>query len=367
MIIISAYGAYYEYKVGNVKTEKIPGIILSETATSDKDRLYATDLQMRRIAKITVGNVTKYAILPAFWTHYYENGGLDGSFVVSESGEFYGVDGSEDNAMANALKSVAVEGVLGFKNAPMAEYSAKFMTVYVTGMLYGYSAEESFALAKSICGENDYFDGREAFGATAYPVYNGNNEYIISMTLENGSIEDNIPLLGWGEEGDVRVINKLGELSPTDGNKMAILTTGVGSGTSDYTDATEGSILYQHFLVGSNDALLCFDYNVVSEEPMEYFGSQFDDKFYAEIIDAYGNKTQIAAASINTATWISVSGIDFEGGDKTAYHTGWFTVEFDLTEYRGQSVTLRFVVYDVGDSAWDTAALIDNVYIKAEQ
>ena len=367
MIVISAYGAYYEYKVGTIKTQKIPGIILSEDATREKDALYAEDLQMHRIAKITVNGETKYAILPDFWTHYYANGGLDGSFVVSESGEFFGVDGSEDKSMANALKSASAEGVLGFQNAPMSSYSRNFVSVYVTAMLYGYSSEDAFALAKTLCGENDNFEGRDAYGPTAYPVYEGKNEYIISLTLENGSFEDNVPLLGWDEEGDVRVINKLGELSPTDENKMAILTTGVGSGTSDYTGATEGSVLSQTILVGATDSILSFDYNFVSEEPMEYVGSQYDDKFYVEIIDENGNKIQIAASSINTATWYAVTGIDFEGGDKTAYHTGWFTVEFDLSEYRGQIITLRFVVYDVGDSAYDSAALIDNIFIKIEE
>ena len=367
MIVISAYGAYYEYKVGTVKTQQIPGIILSEEATPQKDVLYSEDLQMHRIAKITINGETKYAILPDFWTHYYANGGLDGSFVVSESGEFFGVDGSEDNSMANALKAASAEGVLGFQNAPMSSYSRNFVSVYVTAMLYGYSSEEAFELAKVLCGENDNFDGREAYGPVAYPIYNGGNEYIVSLTLENGSFEESVPLLGWDEEGDVRVINKLGELSPTDGNKMAILTTGVGSGTSDYTGATEGSVLSQTILVGATDSILSFDYNFVSEEPMEYVGSQYDDKFYAEIIDANGNKIQIASSSINTATWYAVSGINFEGGDSTTYHTGWFTVEFDLSEYRGQIITLRFVVYDVGDSAYDSAALIDNVFITIEE
>ena len=365
MIVISAYGAYYEYKVGALKTQSIPGIILSESATRDKDELYTEDLQLHRIAKITINGETKYAILPEFWSHYYANGGLDGSFVVSESGEFFGVDGSEDYSMADAIRSAAAEGVLGFKNAPMSSYSRNFMFVYVTAMLYGQSADEAFALAKEVCGENDYFEGRDAYGPTAYPIYSGNNEYILSLTLENGSFENSIPLLGWSEEGDIRVINKLGALSPTHGDKMAILTTGVGSGTSDYTGATEGSVLSQTFIVGENDSLLSFDYDVVSEEPMEYVGSQYDDKMYVQIIDEQGNSVQLAYASINTSTWYSVTGIDFEGGDQTAYHTGWSNVEFDISEYRGQLITIRFIVYDVGDSAYDTAALIDNVLIKA--
>ena len=84
---------------------------------------------------------------------------------------------------------------------------------------------------------------------------------------------------------------------------------------------------------------------------------------YVEIVDDSGNKTVICSESINSSTWYSVNGIDFEGGDTTCYETGWKTLTFDLGDYEGQFVTIRFVVYDVGDSIYDTAALIDNVKV----
>lgn len=43
------------------------------------------------------------------------------------------------------------------------------------------------------------------------------------------------------------------------------------------------------------------------------------------------------------------------------YHTGWKFVEFDVSQFQNKTVTLRFIVYDVGDSIYDTATLIDNV------
>lgn len=97
---------------------------------------------------------------------------------------------------------------------------------------------------------------------------------------------------------------------------------------------------------------------------MEYVNSQYDDKFYAVIIDENGNSTQIAYESVNKSSWIQVSGINFDGGDATVYHTGWKTVSVDISAYQGQYITIRFVTFDVGDSAYDTAGLIDNVRVS---
>lgn len=142
---------------------------------------------------------------------------------------------------------------------------------------------------------------------------------------------------------------------------MAILTTGIGSGESGYLEATEGSVLYQTFYVGASHTVLSFRYNVVSEEPHEFVGSKYDDKFYTEIVATDGTKYTIASESVNQSKWYSISGINFDGGDSTTYETGWKLVEYDVSAFQNQYITLRFVTYDVGDSIYDTAALIDAV------
>ena len=362
IILISAHGAYYRYKVGNTRTAMIPGIILSEEVTREKDELYANDLKMQRIAKYTcLGGAagTKYVILPAFWEYYYGGGALDGSFVISESCEFYGAYGDKNYSMANAIIKCSAEGVLGYHNSVEAVYSRVFATSFIECLISGMRANDAYHLCAEALG---YDDGQ--FFAAAYPIYTGADAYLISSDLENGSFEATPNLDGWSVEGDVRILSQLGELDPTDEGKMAILTTGVGSGTSGYVEATEGSVLYQTFFVNYGNTILSFDYNVVSEEPMEYVGSQYDDKMYAEIIAQDGTKSTICAESVNASTWVSVSGINFEGGDSTCYETGWRTIEVDMSQYQGQFVTIRFVVYDVGDSAYDTAALIDNVVLQ---
>ncbi len=365
IIILSAHGSYYEYKTGHVYTEKLPSIILTERATREKDELYAEDLKMHRIGKISVLGGTMYTILPDFWTYYYGAGALDGSFVFSESCEFAGAYNDVDDKMFDAILDSSAESVIGFHNSVAADYSRNLMKYYVSALIAGYTAEEAFEMAKAEYGANDYFPGRELFGPTAYPIMNGNKaSSLISSDLENGSFEDKVDLSGWEYEGDVRVLTQLGALSPRDEDKMAILTTGIGSGESGYLGATEGSVLYQTFYVGANNTTLSFMYNVVSEEPHEFIGSSFDDRFYAEIVTENGNKYIIASESVNASTWYKVQGIDFDSGDHTAYETGWKFTEYDLSAFSGQFVTVRFVTYDVGDSRYDTAALIDSVTLN---
>ena len=103
-----------------------------------------------------------------------------------------------------------------------------------------------------------------------------------------------------------------------------------------------------------------FTYDFVSEEPMEYVGSQYNDTFVVQIVSNSGTET-ILEDTINTASWYEVSGIDFDGGDSTTYHTNWKSMEYDLSKYAGQKVNIRFMVYDVGDSIYDSAVLLDAV------
>jgi hypothetical protein len=263
--------------------------------------------------------------------------------------------------MFDAILSCSAESVIGFHNSVMAEYSRNLMNYYVTSLMAGYSTGEAFERATIKYGEDDDFFGRILLGPVAYPIMKGNeSSKLISLNLENGSFEDKVALSGWEYEGDVRVLTQLSTLKPQDGDKMAILTTGIGSGESGYLEATEGSVLYQTFTIEGGQTTLSFSYNVVSEEPYEWVGSKYDDKFYAELV-CDGISYNIAAESVNKSEWYEIYGIDFDGGDGTTYHTGWKFVEFDVSQFQNKTVTLRFIVYDVGDSVYDTATLIDNV------
>jgi hypothetical protein len=180
----------------------------------------------------------------------------------------------------------------------------------------------------------------------------GDPDATISLTeLKNGSFEDGLTC--WNPTGDARAITRLGPLDPADGDRMAILSTGLGS-VSD-----SSSTLSQRFLVAENATSLTISYDVISEEPLEYVGSVFDDQFEI-LLDGQ----VVAEESINASSWSPVSGINFAGGDATVFRTGLQTVSIDLTPFAGQVVELAFRVFDIGDSLFDTAVLLDRIEVQ---
>ena len=178
-----------------------------------------------------------------------------------------------------------------------------------------------------------------------------------------GNFEKTFEQDSWSVNGDVRLVSSLGELQPPEGTQMAMITTGLDTGTQAYLASAEGSVLSRTVIVPDTAKTLSFAYNFVSEEPMEFLGSPYDDKFTAEII-CDSSTTALLNQSINTANWNPVSGVDFDGGDRTAYQTAWETVHYDISAFAGKEITIRFVVSDVGDSLFDTVALVDNVTIS---
>ena len=145
---------------------------------------------------------------------------------------------------------------------------------------------------------------------------------------------------------------------------MAFISTGIGSQPSSNISGTQGSTLTQSFRNSSNSTI-SFNYNFISEEPMEYVGSRYDDKFEVQILGSANNilYSEILE-SVNKSTWHSITGIDFDGGDSTVFHTKWKTVTIDISPYQNQIIKIRFLVFDVGDSAYDSAAVIDNIVVS---
>ena len=180
-----------------------------------------------------------YAILPSFFINYYDSDDLDGSFVMAENCEFYGKSGNVKSTMASAIRSRSAESVSGFHNSVMANYSRNFMKAYVDKLITGSTTKEAYNAAVASQGANDYFDGREKYGPTAYPIFTGNdNSRLINTGIQNGDLENSSTPVEWNQVGDTRVINKLGSLVPYQNQRMAILTTGIGSAEKDYLSGT---------------------------------------------------------------------------------------------------------------------------------
>lgn len=77
-----------------------------------------------------------------------------------------------------------------------------------------------------------------------------------------------------------------------------------------------------------------------------------------------GDAICLAKETVNESNWFSLSGINFTGGDDTVYHTRWSQSSTDISSLRGQIVTLTFTTFDLGDTIYDSATLIDSVIVS---
>ncbi|MBR0282570.1 MAG: choice-of-anchor L domain-containing protein [Oscillibacter sp.] len=376
-----------------------PAICLSERSTKDKDKAYQAELKDKQVVKIN----GEYNLLSTFFENAYDANELSGKFIFSECCQFMGKGGSWDYSMANGIISRGASAIVGFHNSVFADYSREFMSNYVGGLLDGKTSQASYDGAISKMGANhavwfqktysrtlqDWWEDSTAHGTPcpaeygpgkydaayniAYPHLGGENtSKLVNTGLKNGDFESHHVTAGnavptnWTIVGDVRSLDRLGEVKPygSTSTRMVILTTGVGAKTTATVgEGTEGSSISQRLVIPQTATTLKFDYNFISEEPMEYVGSRFDDSFGIRLLRSNNVAFEETYESINTSEWHEVSDIDFDGGDNTAYQTGWKSVEVDVSSYRGQTISISFIIYDVGDSYYDSACVIDNVVL----
>lgn len=366
---------------GTVVNKQSVFCLNDDVATQSQNKEYSADIKSRRIFKLTyVDGTASYVVTGNFFKYYYGDDGLDGSFIFSESCSFMGneQENGVDLRFANDLIDCSAESVVGFYNSVMAEYSRNLMLHYYEELLCGSTAVESLNSAKNKYGLNDfkyrkpsffeYLIDRDAFKKlepTAAPILVGNYKSSLAKKLQNGDFEMssqgkyNKPLK-WFCSGDVRVLKKLGTIKSYD-SQMVFLSTGIGSQCGVGFSGTQGSTLSQ-YVYNDNKTTVEFLYDVISEEPMEYVGSRFDDKFEIQILNEYDKVLcSNILESINTSDWYRIMDINFAGGDNTVYHTKWKKASIDISSYQNQNIKIRFLVYDIGDSEYDTAVVIDNI------
>ncbi len=383
LIAIETHGDIYTYGDGflNLSLNYLPAIVTREKVNSSKNKEYSNDIKKHRIAKVSTTNGKVYYILPDFFINHYKNNELNESFVFMGNCYGFGSNNQVDNSMAEAIKEAGAECVVGFHEEVFIEYGNQIVTSYFVDLIQGMTATQALDNAKNSIGNTDMewaVDNLDTYAyyeskIPAYPIlYGYSYSRLWNATLNNGSFDirfyESMPnsfIYGWTQTGDTRLVTSLGSIKPLDGQYMSIITTGVGAAEIGYMNGTQGSYISQQFKIPENCTTLSFSYNFVSEEPMEYIGSRFDDKFVAKIYDVHNSEVLTAASeSINTSTWYSVNGINFAGGDSTAYQTGWKTVNIDVHKCAGSYITLKFCVFDVGDSAYDSAAVIDRVILS---
>lgn len=311
--------------------------LTGEKATAANLAQHESDLKQRRLLVVN----GYYAITPAFVKYY--NHSLPNSLIFNGS-----CLSLVDDSFAETFLSLGAKAYIGYTGYIKTSEDQGLLTDLFDSLLY-----EQMTTGQAI----ERIQNGNRPGKSLLRLHGASN-LLIKSELINTSFEEG-HLVGWMAEGDVRVISKLGPLVPPHGNYMVIISTGLGSVNSS------NSSIEQFITFPEGAKTLSFTYNVVSEEPMEWVGSMFDDKFEATFTTEDGQTIVLAKESINTSTWHPVSGIDFYGGDSTTYMTGWKTVRYDVTGLSGSGkIRFRFHVWDVGDSAYDTAALIDDIRIS---
>jgi hypothetical protein len=199
--------------------------------------------------------------------------------------------------------------------------------------------------------------------------YVGNGDLHFSDDFINGDFEFGT-LEGWTKAGDGRVISQLGTQGPNEGSFMGIISTGLGFTTSS-------GAISQSFKVADDASTLTLSWNFLSEEFLDYIGTQFQDFFRISIVDESGQTTVLFEKTVDAiasdfnctqqggpgCTLVPVSpGIVFDQGD--VHMTGWQSLTLDISSFQDQTVTIRFEAGDVGDSIYDTAILLDGMEVN---
>lgn len=341
-------------------------IVTGEEATTEKQKQYQADIDAERLI---IGKKIKILVEDDGFLWFDSKEKKDIFLIAPDFVSTYNEDlpntiiymsickGLDNDKLSDAFIQAGAGAYLGYTDTVKVSYAFNAGNTFFEEMLSGKTVEQAVNAATSAHGANDGDSTPAAF------EYRGKGNLVLEKVgLLNSGFEDNFKY--WESNGgDARIISQLASLSPQEGLYMAIISSGLGSVTD--SDA----IITQQFKVPAGVSTLSFHYDVVSEEPMEYVGSQFDDNFEVSIIDSVGSEVQVAYETVNSSTWIEIAGAQsdggmFDGGDSTTYHTGWKNFSYDISAYAGQTITLKFRVSDVGDSKYDTAALIDNIQLN---
>ena len=306
--------------------------------------------------------VDGYLARPKFFKYYMGN--IQDSFVCLLVCFSCGKENSLNTKLADAFCESGANSVTCYRNSVNTAHAIEQLEIYLAGLIAGGSSLEAYQVAKEVCG----YTHSAWNGVTSYYQIVAREKVPDSSlsSFVNGDFEASFNTVpGWKTTGDVKIKPKLGS-TKANGKYMAFISTGVGA-TSGVeltgTGGQQGSSMSQTVQCNKNNNKLIFTYDVYSEEPMEYVGSMFDDKFLVQIKELEtGVKYEVVVESVNNSEWYSVTGVNFDGGDLTTYHTGKKVCTIGIPEeLYGKSIEVSFLVCDVGDSAFDTAVVIDDV------
>lgn len=304
------------------------------------------------------------------WFESNLKGEFPNSIIINNSCE-----STKTDRLWKVFEAKGAGAYLGYNGVVSSEFAAQQAKEFVQGIALGKPSGLAYIQKSDPAYSNSYWE------------ILGRDDLIFSnQGLINGSFEQG--LVAWKTEGDGRAISGLSYLKPTKGNRMGIISTGLG-----YTEK-QGAVS-QTLIVPEDSTTISFDWNYISEEFIEYIGTQFDDPYQITIatendeeviLDLSVNKIaeQFGASNPNDhydynedsenseeaydhsqygGELIYVSpDIVFDVGD--VWMTGWQHFEYNISSFRGKYVTIKFNAVDGGDSIFDTAVLLDNIVIE---
>ena len=180
-----------------------------------------------------------------------------------------------------------------------------------------------------------------------------------SQTITNSSTNPPPIPDGSGDTGYATTLSALAgspsgsstDVSPTDGSAFALIAN-----TGEPRTATR---LSQTFFVPSYPGNLSFNYRFMTEETNT---PGFNDAFEVELNSnavLRVSRDDLQPGGTNALSPLATLGV---GG--YAMGTAWRSAIVDLAPYAGQTVTLSFTDWDVGDAASDTAVALDGIAVN---
>lgn len=307
---------------------------------------YVYNLFSSNYKLVTMTSGTYYAITSKFIKNKI-NGTFPNSVIFNGSCE-----SSQTDLLANAFIGRGAKTYLGFTNIVMTDTCIDKADQFFTNL----TGNDLKTTGNSYI-QDLYFtqtDGKSTWNCSY--TMKGSTEMRFYLGLINGDFEYG-NLNGWNVVGDGRIITQLGHQKPTQPYYMGIVSTGLG-----YTE-NYGSI-HQTFKV-TNETTLSLKWNFLSEEFMEYVGSKYQD--YLKISITENDNTEVvfykaidSFAQQYNLSLVSPTIVFDQGG---VYMTGWQTSSFDISKYKGKTITLSIESGDIGDSIYDSATLLDEIKI----
>jgi hypothetical protein len=304
---------------------------------------WEADLRLGRLAVMPGGMA---AVLPSFITHYSVR--LPGTLVYVGA----------CNSTANPTLSAAFIGLgattfLGFDGYVATDFARDVAVALFTQLVGGATVGQAFTPGQT--------DGGTP--PATFTLVGSEDTSIATSVIVNQGFEFSsgfvASVAGFTVQGDGRVVGGFGTWLPTEGDRMALVSTGLGLTKASGSFAQ--SICLPALPPGATTLTLSWDWNFFSAEFLEYCGSEFQDSFEVSF-----GLTSLQSDQIDDLCPIVVPDpIEFD--QPTVYTTGWTTQTVDVTQFAGTiGNVLKFAARDVGDSAYDSAILVDNVRLVAE-